>query len=68
MAERSSLEYAIVTYGPGDSFLGQTPDEHVDLDEYDKAIYVYAEDGVVAPSKDGGSCPALGWLVFLSQS
>lgn len=30
----------IVTYGPGDSNLDHTPDEHIDLAEYDNAIAV----------------------------
>ncbi len=30
----------IVTYGPGDSNLDHTPNEHLDLNEYDKAIEV----------------------------
>lgn len=32
----------IVAYGPGDSALDHTPDEHVDLDEYLRAIEVLA--------------------------
>ena len=32
----------IVTYGPGDSNLDHTPDEHIDLDEYEKSIGVLA--------------------------
>jgi len=30
----------VVAYGPGDSALDHTPDEHLDLDEYDRAIRV----------------------------
>ena len=30
----------IVAYGPGDSALDHTPDEHIDLDEYLRAIDV----------------------------
>ncbi|MGE5138803.1 MAG: [LysW]-lysine hydrolase, partial [Rudaea sp.] len=30
----------IVAYGPGDSALDHTPDEHIDLDEYEKSIEV----------------------------
>lgn len=30
----------IVTYGPGDSNLDHTPNEHIDLNEYDRAIEV----------------------------
>jgi LysW-gamma-L-lysine carboxypeptidase len=30
----------IVTYGPGDSNLDHTPNEHIDLNEYDKAVEV----------------------------
>jgi [amino group carrier protein]-lysine/ornithine hydrolase len=33
----------IVAYGPGDSALDHTPDEHIDLDEYLRAIDVLAE-------------------------
>lgn len=33
----------IVTYGPGDSTLDHTPDEHLDLAEYEKSIGVLAE-------------------------
>lgn len=33
----------ILAYGPGDSALDHTPDEHLDLDEYQKAIAVLAE-------------------------
>lgn len=32
----------IVAYGPGDSRLDHTPDEHLSLDEYDRAIQVLA--------------------------
>ncbi len=32
----------IVTYGPGDSNLDHTPNEHIDLNEYDKAVEVLA--------------------------
>ncbi len=32
----------IVTYGPGDSNLDHTPNEHIDLNEYDKGIDVLA--------------------------
>ena len=30
----------ILAYGPGDSSLDHTPDEHIDLDEYLRAIDV----------------------------
>ncbi|RPI03454.1 MAG: acetyl-lysine deacetylase, partial [Zetaproteobacteria bacterium] len=30
----------IVAYGPGDSRLDHTPDEHLDLDEYRRAIAI----------------------------
>ena len=30
----------IVAYGPGDSSLDHTPDEHIDLNEYQQAIEV----------------------------
>lgn len=33
----------IVAYGPGDSALDHTPDEHIDLDEYLRAIDVLAD-------------------------
>lgn len=32
----------IVTYGPGDSNLDHTPNEHIDLNEYDQAVDVLA--------------------------
>jgi LysW-gamma-L-lysine carboxypeptidase len=32
-----------VVYGPGDSMLDHTPDEHISLDEYEKAVSVLAE-------------------------
>lgn len=32
----------IVAYGPGDSALDHTPDEHIDLDEYHRAIDILA--------------------------
>jgi [amino group carrier protein]-lysine/ornithine hydrolase len=32
----------VVTYGPGDSNLDHTPNEHIDLNEYDRAIDVLA--------------------------
>ncbi len=32
----------IVTYGPGDSNLDHTPNEHIDLNEYDNAVEVLA--------------------------
>ena len=32
----------VVTYGPGDSNLDHTPNEHIDLNEYDKAVDVLA--------------------------
>jgi [amino group carrier protein]-lysine/ornithine hydrolase len=33
----------IVTFGPGDSNLDHTPDEHIDLEEYEKSIDVLTE-------------------------
>ena len=33
----------IAAYGPGDSSLDHTPDEHIDLDEYQRAIAVLTE-------------------------
>jgi len=33
----------IVAYGPGDSALDHTPDEHIDLDEYLQAVQVLSE-------------------------
>jgi LysW-gamma-L-lysine carboxypeptidase len=35
-------ETPIVAYGPGDSSLDHTPDEHIDLDEYLRAIGILA--------------------------
>ncbi len=32
----------IVAYGPGDSSLDHTPNEHLDLAEYERAIHVLA--------------------------
>jgi LysW-gamma-L-lysine carboxypeptidase len=32
-----------VAYGPGDSSLDHTPDEHIVLEEYQKAVNVLAE-------------------------
>ncbi len=32
-----------VVYGPGDSALDHTPDEHISLEEYEKAVAVLAE-------------------------
>lgn len=36
----AAWDVPIVTYGPGDSGLDHTPDEHIKLDEYDLAISV----------------------------
>jgi LysW-gamma-L-lysine carboxypeptidase len=33
----------IVAYGPGDSSLDHTPNEHLDLAEYERAINVLAQ-------------------------
>ena len=33
----------IFAYGPGDSALDHTPDEHIDLDEYLRAIRVLTQ-------------------------
>jgi LysW-gamma-L-lysine carboxypeptidase len=33
----------IVAYGPGDSSLDHTPDEHIDVEEYRRAIDVLAQ-------------------------
>jgi LysW-gamma-L-lysine carboxypeptidase len=38
-----SMNIPIVTYGPGDSHLDHRTDEHIDIDEYLKAIEVYKE-------------------------
>jgi LysW-gamma-L-lysine carboxypeptidase len=38
-----AMSLPIVTYGPGDSHLDHTIDEHIDIDEYLKAIEVYKE-------------------------
>jgi LysW-gamma-L-lysine carboxypeptidase len=32
-----------VVYGPGDSSLDHTPNEHIELDDYEKAVNVLAE-------------------------
>ncbi|MBI5963617.1 MAG: M20/M25/M40 family metallo-hydrolase [Chloroflexi bacterium] len=32
-----------VVYGPGDSALDHTPNEHINLDDYQKAVYVLTE-------------------------
>jgi LysW-gamma-L-lysine carboxypeptidase len=32
-----------VVYGPGDSSLDHTPNEHIDLDDYAKAVNVLGE-------------------------
>jgi LysW-gamma-L-lysine carboxypeptidase len=32
-----------VVYGPGDSSLDHTPNEHISLDDYQKAVDVLAE-------------------------
>ena len=35
-----SWDCPILAYGPGDSSLDHTPNEHLSLDEYDKSINV----------------------------
>ena len=37
----NSLNIPVVTYGPGDSRLDHTPNEHIDLQEYTTSIEVY---------------------------
>ena len=37
----NALKIPVVTYGPGDSRLDHTPDEHIDLEEYLVSIQVY---------------------------
>jgi LysW-gamma-L-lysine carboxypeptidase len=37
------MNMPIVTYGPGDSHLDHTVDEHIDIDEYLAGIQVYKE-------------------------
>jgi LysW-gamma-L-lysine carboxypeptidase len=37
----NSLNIPVVTYGPGDSRLDHTPNEHIDLQEYTTSIQVY---------------------------
>ncbi len=37
----NALKIPVVTYGPGDSRLDHTPDEHIDLQEYLASIQVY---------------------------
>jgi len=39
-ASKTGWKCPIVAYGPGDSSLDHTPDEHIDLGEYEKAIEV----------------------------
>jgi len=38
-----AMNLPIVTYGPGDSHLDHTLDEHIEIDEYLDAIQVYKE-------------------------
>lgn len=38
-----AMSLPIVTYGPGDSHLDHTIDEHIEIDEYLKAIEIYKE-------------------------
>ena len=38
-----AMNLPIVTYGPGDSHLDHTLDEHIDISEYLNAIAVYKE-------------------------
>jgi LysW-gamma-L-lysine carboxypeptidase len=38
-----AMKLPIVTYGPGESHLDHTIDEHIEIDEYLKAIQVYKE-------------------------
>jgi LysW-gamma-L-lysine carboxypeptidase len=38
-----AMNLPIVTYGPGDSHLDHTIDEHIDIKEYIEAIQVYKE-------------------------
>ena len=45
-----------VVYGPGDSALDHTPDEHIDLNDYEKAVNVLANalnDLVLKAQKSG---------------
>jgi len=37
----NALKIPVVTYGPGDSRLDHTPNEHIDLQEYLTSIQVY---------------------------
>jgi len=37
----NALKIPVVTYGPGDSNLDHTPNEHVDIQEYLDSIQVY---------------------------
>jgi LysW-gamma-L-lysine carboxypeptidase len=37
------MNLPIVTYGPGDSHLDHTVDEHIEVNEYLQAIEVYKE-------------------------
>jgi LysW-gamma-L-lysine carboxypeptidase len=38
-----AMNLPIVTYGPGDSHLDHTVDEHIEINEYLQAIQVYKE-------------------------
>jgi len=38
-----AMNIPIVTYGPGDSHLDHTKDEHIDISEYLTSIQVYRE-------------------------
>jgi LysW-gamma-L-lysine carboxypeptidase len=38
-----AMSMPIVTYGPGDSHLDHTPDEHIEIQEYLHGIQIYKE-------------------------
>jgi len=43
-----AMKISVVTYGPGDSRLDHTPNEHIDIQEYLDSIQVYRE-AIVKP-------------------
>ena len=46
----------IAAYGPGDSALDHTPEEHIDLDEYQAAIGVLAS-ALARLMEEENACP-----------
>ncbi|MCY1016483.1 M20/M25/M40 family metallo-hydrolase [Pyxidicoccus sp. MSG2] len=49
----SAWQVPIVAYGPGDSALDHTPNEHIDLAEYEEGIAVLSRVLALLPTKDG---------------